>query len=234
VETHYVANVSHVREVTLLGTADLTYWQRQLRDEHVVPLDSAGRAQLMITAASMKFMGVAFSEISLCVLLTDAASAAAGAFLVQAFNSSRVFAWCERVLFSTPYQQARCAVSTAAPIRLELQQAGRVVLHAEMGSTARRIVRTGDEGWSGPVHLPKRNGDGKRTGRYFLAKIYGATSVYPFVPREDVCTIATSANHPALRSLAESGFAAGEWVVREDATHAKSKTYRGATAAHRP
>jgi len=224
-ETRYVANVRHVLEVTLLGTADLAYWQRYLGDERLVPQDSNGQAELMITAASMKFMGVAFSEISLCVLVTDAATATPGAFLLQAFNSSRAFAWCERVLFSTPYQHARCSVSTGTPISIELRQAGRVLFHARMG-TPRPPNRTGEEGWAGRVYLPSRRGDGKGDGRYFMAKLHGATRAYPFIPTDDVCTIDAPENQPAWCALTASGFCAREWVVRDDATHAKSKTGR--------
>jgi len=41
----WVAELSHVREVTQLGTADLPYWQDRLREEKLDPAERDGQAQ---------------------------------------------------------------------------------------------------------------------------------------------------------------------------------------------
>ena len=50
----YAAEVDHVREVSLRGSADLAYWQARLNDADLTPLASGGRAQILIIAAGMK------------------------------------------------------------------------------------------------------------------------------------------------------------------------------------
>jgi len=84
----YVANVPHVREVSLLGTGP------------------DGGSRLLI-AADMRFFGVPFGEVSLSILTGENE-----AQLVQAWNSVRFFAWCERTFFSTPYAHGNVRVTT--------------------------------------------------------------------------------------------------------------------------
>ncbi len=65
--------------------------------------------------------------------------------------------------------------------------------------------------------------------KYFVAKVSGATVVYPFDNTLDTISINSTADHEFLRMLAESNFTGREWSIRTDAKHAKSKTY---TIAH--
>src|SRR5947209_20045135 len=94
----YVADLAHVREVSLFGTADLAFWQDRLRFEGLIPTESDGHAQLWVVAADAKFMGVRFRELSFSVLASrhEAGASQDGAFLVRAFNSCRLFAFSER------------------------------------------------------------------------------------------------------------------------------------------
>src|SRR5438874_1002571 len=66
----WVAELSGVREVSLLGTADLAFWKEQLMKENLVPAENNGRAQLLIVSADMRFMGVRFREVSFSVLVS--------------------------------------------------------------------------------------------------------------------------------------------------------------------
>lgn len=43
----YVAELSHVREVSRLGLADFGFWSERLRGEGLTPVEHAGRAQRM-------------------------------------------------------------------------------------------------------------------------------------------------------------------------------------------
>src|SRR5262245_46794714 len=151
----YVAELSHVREVSLLGTADLTFWKDRLRREELIPTEQDGRAQILILAAHSKFMGVRFTEVSFSVLVSQAeqASRREGAFLVQAFNSSRLFAFCERAFFATPYYHGDCHVSTTAPVSIQIIRGGGLVFRG--AAAAREPSRSGPDGWAGPVFLPR-------------------------------------------------------------------------------
>jgi hypothetical protein len=222
----YVADLKHVREVSLLGTADLAFWADRLRKEGLVPAEQDGKAQLLVIAADAKFLGVRFRELSFSVLVSGHGH---GAFLIQAFNSSRLFAFCERAFFSTPYYHGDVRVSAAFPASIELTAGGGAVFRARMqGASApgEGLARGGEDGWEGPVFLPAgRHGKG-RPGNLFFARIRGHTRAYPFLPSGDSLTVRPSADSGALQALADSHFAGMEWAVREDATHAKSKTYK--------
>src|SRR5688572_579796 len=98
----YVAELQHVREVSLLGTADLAYWEERLASHGLQAADHDGRAKILIIAAEGKYLGLRFRELSFSVVayeLDEKLRRRDGAFLVQAFNSSRLFAFCERTLF---------------------------------------------------------------------------------------------------------------------------------------
>ena len=84
-------------------------------------------------------------------------------------------------------------------------------------------MRAGEESWEGPVFLPPRGAAKDR--RLFFGRLSGHTVVYPF-SRDDRFAIEASAGGGVLRPLADSEFHPQEWVVRADATHGKSKTYR--------
>src|SRR5215218_5136234 len=124
----YVAQLAHVREVSLLGTADLAYWTERLRSERLTPDECEGNAQVLVIAADARFKGMRFREVSFSILVHrpgaaaavtgDAAAGDAG-FLAHAFNSSRFFAFCERAFFSTPYYHGRIAVSATVPASIE-------------------------------------------------------------------------------------------------------------------
>jgi hypothetical protein len=229
--TRYVAEVPRVREVSLRGTANLAFWRERVSTEDLVPAERDGKAQIMIVGATMRFMGIRFTEISFSVLLSghEEAAGQGGAFLFQAFNSSRLFAWCERVLFATPYLHAHGHVSVSAPISMQLVLGGELAFRAEMQSDSkkphRQPTRRGEETWEGPVFLPRDCRDHGSKGRFFFAKLKGQTTAYPFVRAEDALSIMPSQEAGIFQALLDSGFTGEEWVVREDATHGKSKTH---------
>jgi hypothetical protein len=230
----WAAELAHVREVSLLGTADLAYWKDRLLEEGLLPAESDGRAQLLIIAADSKFMRVRFRELSFCVLVSrqDHGIRQDAAYLVRAFNSCRFFAFCERVFFSTPYYHGDVRVSASLPTSVHLVKNGEVVFAAEMGADpsgrGREPSRCGDDGWDGPVFLPKGGRRGGRQGKVFIARLRGYTRIYAFLPDTDSVAIRPSPDSEVLQALNDSQFVAREWIIREDATHAKSKTYRRA------
>ncbi len=64
----YVADISNVREISLLGTADLNFWNLQLRDQQLELTEFGGRAQILVIAAELKFWGIRFREINFSIL----------------------------------------------------------------------------------------------------------------------------------------------------------------------
>ncbi|HEX6097792.1 MAG TPA: hypothetical protein VF432_15815 [Thermoanaerobaculia bacterium] len=189
----YVADLAHVREVTLVCAADLAYWRGRLRRERLEPLDVGGRAEVLVVAAEGVFRGIAFRELSFSVTVADDE-----AYLFEAYNSNRFFAWSERAFFSTPYQHGRVGVRTD-PAAITVS--GRAI--AEMASARRGTVAP--EEWRGVLHLAR--------GRFFHAILAGETE-----------RIAVS----SADRFAVDGMEPQEWRIRRDAWHAKSKTFPAA------
>jgi hypothetical protein len=228
----WVAEVSHVREVSLLGTADRDFWKDRLTKENLVLVEKDGKAQLLIVSADMRFMGVRFQEVSFSVLVSgpNVGARRDAFFLVHAFNSCRLFAFWERVFFSTPYYHGDIHLSTAVPCSIQLIKGGHLALRAEMqidvSSPGREPFCSGEEGWDGPIFLPGRRQGKDGQGKVFFGKLLGYTHRYPFLHTNDLLTIRPSQGNEVLQALVDSHFVAEEWVVREDALHAKSKTYK--------
>ena len=63
----YPVEISPVREVTLVGTADLSFWTDRLRTEKLRPADHDGQAQLYISAVASRFKGIPFREVSISI-----------------------------------------------------------------------------------------------------------------------------------------------------------------------
>ena len=224
IDIRYVAEPKHVREVTLIGTTDLGFWSEHLKAEGLEPVRCGDDGQIVVVAAEMVYLGLRFTEISFSVRAVLAKSrGSAGMRLLHAFTSSRVFAWCERTLFATPYGYGECHVSVSGPTAVRLDAQGERVLNAEMSSVERPAIRSGEESWEGPVFLPPNRSANE--SRLFFGRLRGHTVVYPF-SKGDGFAIQAFAGGGVLQSLADSRFHPQEWVVRADATHGKSKTYR--------
>jgi hypothetical protein len=230
----WAAELAHVREVTLLGTADLAFWKHWLMQQDLRPSEHDGHAQLLIVAADSKYMGVCFRELSFSVLVStqEVGVEQDAAYLVRAFNSCRLFAFCERVFFSTPYRHGDVRVSASSPVAVHLVKNGEVVFRAQLEADASGLEREtshrGEDGWEGPIFLPETWRGKGRQGKLFFARLQGDTKTYPFLPSKDLLTINPSPACDVLQALAASHFVAKEWVVREDASHARSKTYKRA------
>ena len=231
-EVKWAAELAHVREVSLRGTADLAFWKGRLSREGLTPAERDGRAQVLVIAADGRFHGVRFRELSFSVVVTpphEGPPTRDAAFLVRAFNSSRLFAFCERTFFSTPYYHGDVRLSASVPASVELTVKGRAVFAAHMGLPAegpqRAPSRVGEAGWEGPVFLPRKAAGNDHAGRYFVARIRGETQTYPFEATDSV-QITPSADGDVFSALAASEFVAEEWALRPDASHAKSKTMK--------
>jgi hypothetical protein len=228
----YIAQLQHVRELALIGTADLAFWTQKLQPEDLVPAPTEGSARILISGIASRYMGLPFRELIIAIFAAPAeGDERNGAYLVQAFNSSRLLAWSERTFFSTPYVHGQVDVAIGPATSLHVGQAGQVLLRAEFagrGSESRSPLRTGEELWEGPIYPPSPANVEPTRRKVFFARIGGQTETFSFDPERDSLTLPPHATMPVVGWLVESGFVVQEWAIRSDAHHARSKTYRRA------
>jgi len=223
----WAATLAQVREVSLIGGANLAFWSDRLKAQGLLLREINGKAQIMILGAAAKFAGLKFREISISIQAARSGgqSRQEEVFLLSAFNSNRFFAFCERFFFSTPYHHAKVDLDSA-PASLRIAGKSSIAFLAHMsGNTTPNPSQQSDEQWQGAVHLPNMK-RGSNTERFFFARLAGHTQRYPFLPSADSLTINPLASGDVLSALIESRFTPTEWIVRPDATHAKSKTYQ--------
>ena len=226
----FVAVLNGVREVSLRGLADAGCWGPLMRAADLQLARKNGQAQVLLSAVESRYMGIAFRELSISLLVRHPEGHATGNcyYLACAFNSSRLFAFVERTYFRTPYFPARIEVDVRLPVSFAANRRDGLLVSAKMApdaSAPRDPIRCGDESWEGPIFLPPSRGAGRRQRKWFAARLAGDTQVYPFVPQRDEVEVIPSRGHPVVQLLAESDFAGQEWIVRESAIHARSKTY---------
>jgi hypothetical protein len=222
----WVARLERVHDVTLLGSADLAYWRRRLESEELAPANFDGRARITVAVVRSRYMFVPFREISFSVLVEpfDDRCGEQSAFLIQAFNSCRFFAFCERRFFSTPYLHADVNMQAQIPVSVELRIKDGTIFHARMAShDSPSPVDARMGGWEGIVHLPTLGAS--RPRRLFKARISGSTQSIPFLPGRDSLTMKHSAFTALPQRLQDSGFSPELWEIRQAATHMKSVTY---------
>ncbi len=222
------AQLNHVQEVSILGSANLGFWQKRLAGEELTPVDREGRATILIVGAAGRFMGVRFRELSVSVFVASAE--VTSYFLVRAFNSNSFFAFCERLFFSTPYDGASVRVVHDIPTTISVTHHGRTSFHASMRHTDTIATRTPiqefEEALVARVNLPSGMPSTSRHAKMFFARIGGSTKVYPFLAGEDTILIHPQKDGDAFHILSESAFVPEAWIIRSNASHAKSKTYK--------
>ncbi len=225
----YIAEVRNSQEVSLYGSADLTFWTKQLLPEKLVPVEKNGQAQLMISAVASRWLGVPFSEFMIAVLANPVdhsplVGSSPGMYLLTAYNTSRPFTFIEQRYFLTPYThgvvQVECGQTPS--FRLKLRP-GEVVSAVRKSQFPLRP--TVDEIWEGPIYLPPRPAKARLPGKLFYARLAGLTEISPFQTSEDSFCATATASDPVFGWLMESGFAGREWHIRSAATHARSQTY---------
>lgn len=232
-QPNYDVEVSNVREVVLLGSADLSFWRDHLRPAGLYPVSDNGKAQIVMAATEARFMGLRFREmpISIPVSLTDGGKQA-GFYLIHATNSIKFFACVERARFGTPYYHGKIEMSPELPASFRLTGADDALLAVTMdpSATSRPVVESWlGQDWEWPVFLPVANTGTDDAGNVFYARVRGQAGCYRF-ESEDAVTIKPSRQHPVLQWLIDSQYTPTHWCLREGATHGKSKTVRRGAA----
>lgn len=212
----FVAVVENVKELRLIGSANLDFWNQYLADKPYQAFDNKGFAEITIAATELIWKGFQFNEltITLAIAKKNTSIQEVSVFLIHAFNSNRFFAFCERVFFSTPYYFGKINLSENLPCRMSLEN----LFEAKMSGGERQINQVEDN-WEGAVFLPKNRGE-----KYFIAKLTGESQVCPF-DESDKIELKSDADHLIFDSLIKSDFTGKEWRMRSNAFHAKSKTY---------
>lgn len=223
----WAAKLDHVQEVSILGSADLGFWQQQLAGESLAPVNREGRASVLIVSAAGRFLGVWFREVSVSVFV--ASEEVTSYFLVRAFSSCSVFAFCERLFFSTPYVGGKVGVVHEIPTAICVARGGHPLFQASMRPTdsnaTRMPTREFDESLIARVYVPSGKTSTSRHAKMFFAQIGGSTKIYPFLVGEDTLVIDPQEDGDPFHLLVESAFVPETWMVRSNASHAKSKTY---------
>ena len=225
----YHVTVHQVQEVSLFGSADLSYWRKALVDYALHPAQRNGTAELIVSATRARFMGKCFRELSFSVVVTEmeGTDRRDGVFMFHAYNSSSFFAWVERTFFHTPYVAGDLTVSAGESPFVLLRERREAVFHAQCGSkdlaTPRIPERVDEVLWEVPIHLPSKN-PAKGRHRLFWARICGATSFLTFDPQQDLWEVDRKPPHRGFDVLAACDFRPREWQIRPAATHSKAKT----------
>jgi hypothetical protein len=221
----YITTISQVREVTLLGSADLTFWQDHLAHEGLAPTPANGRAQLIVSAPDLRWSGMRFHELSLGVIVGQppAGTPPAGLYLAYAANSSRLLAFLERRLFHTPYEYQAVCVDATHPASISLTTRAGVSVRAAMAASATPLWSR-DDTWEGSIFLPTPPVRRARC-RWFRARLGGLTLAYAFNPAADTLTLNPAGGAGVPQLLIDSQFTPEEWRLRAHATHARSRTY---------
>jgi hypothetical protein len=225
------AQLQHVREVSVIGTANLSYWQDRLRKEDLSPADDNGQATILIVAAAGTYLRCPFRELSISVRVHrhPGGNDNHTYFLIQAFNSNRFFAFCERTLFSTPYDHAVIAVEHENPTSVHVAKRHKSLLSASMSAQhsapSRSPLRERHEAIDACILLPRPKHRARTASRMFFARLSGYTRTFAFQRECDTLSIGDTSDDECCGGLAESDFVATTWMIRSDANHSKSKTY---------
>ena len=220
ISVQYAADLKNVTEVTLHGTADLSFWQAVLDKEGLLPYYETGKVVLLLSAIDAKWRGFKFKEfvIAVGVSNTEDGTSLDGYYLPRAFNSSKLLGFSERVFFKTPYFHGNIRLQNRIPAFIRLRAGSEVILHAEMSIPDTPPMVEYLE-WRGPIFLPNKRGK-------FFAILAGEAEIYPFSSEVDTFEINASTHHEIFQQLIESNFTGSVWVLRNNSRHAKSKTYK--------
>lgn len=222
------AEIHNVCEMTLLSTADLTVWRDYLSAYSLVPADYNGRSVVLMICSEMEYMKKSFREFSVSVLVEAIKhhSGSEGAFLLYALKTNRLFAWSERVFFSTPYYFGRISFDSARLSRADIFYGNdHLFTICNSISSSRLPEFENEDKWKGPIYLPFRNGQNQSRNKWFYSKLSGYTRKYSFSAAEDSVILNNSSSNEAIQLMVKSGLKGHQWIIRKRAVHFKSRTY---------
>jgi hypothetical protein len=217
----YCAEIKNVREICLIGSADFEFWKTHLGRLQIAPTNVAGRARVLISVVKIKWMGIAFEELSIAIAIDGPDSSTPSVYLASAFSTSRLLAWCERTFFQTPYEHAQITLQVEQPWSFELRDGTLATLAVYCQQAV--LTETIEDDWTGAIFLPPKGRGSRR--KFFHARLTGPIQLAPFTATAGEFKLQPSPQQPVMQLLIDSHFAPTEWRVRPVATHARSKTF---------
>lgn len=221
----YVAEISDVREVTLMGASEFAPWEAELRPLGLTPLRRDDRAEMFVSVAAASWKGKRFREVAVGVSVSRSPDGESldGYYMACAFHSSRLFAWIERTCFKAPHRAADVTLNEQVPAQFDIRCGGHCGIGASMGA-AREPIREGDERWELPIYVPSRIGSDGAKRSYYYARARGLARIYEFDSANDVIVFNQGAGDREVAKLAECRFVGAEWLIRNNGVHARGKT----------
>ena len=224
----YIGQLYGVRELALLGTADLSWWRDHLASEELEPVDVDHGAQVIVTGLDSNWMGMPFRDISVSVSARCLyGSKEEGYLLARGFNASRFIAFFERRWFKSPYRfraDLHVELGDHSTIRLGNDPSPDLLLELGPREPEENPVPAEEMGYTGPLFIPK--GLDRTKNRWFMVKIHGLTSTIDYDAKRDRFEISSECTDPILSGLRASQFRGIQWFVRQNATHKRSKTFQ--------
>jgi hypothetical protein len=223
----FIATVKNVKEVALVASANLAFWREKLATGHLFPYNRNGKAELLMSANSFLYQGKKTNEfiVSLTVSKHPDGASMDGAFLLQAFNSSRLFAWIERTFFQTPYNSAAIRLENSIPAFFILSHKREQLIEANMVEIVQRSGKE-DQLWEGPIFLPQPGDLHSKSLNFYNARLGGPTDIYPYNPDQNAFNLHFHPSYPFIQWLTDSDCKPLEWRIRNNAAHARSQTYQ--------
>lgn len=227
----YTIVLENVQEVCLLGRADLEFFTRLLAPEGLHPTVHEGHAVLMLCAVDAVYGGTRYREAPLTVFTSrePGGSERDGAFLLRAYNTSRFFAWVERVRNHAPYYHARIPRSYQQEHSfIQLVRHNKPVLDARMSGKASGSPASNSL-FEGPLQFPvalvskpspkDASKNAAPMGEQMWARLEGPMMVYPFLPGEDTLQLGEASLDRFAELLQASHFEPRAWWLREKGKH---------------
>lgn len=201
--TKYIAQLKKVRELTLLGAAELSWWRDYLAAEELEPIEVDGQAQVMVTGLDSQWMGIPFRDLSVAVAARSPSGLSAdGFFFARAFNASLFHSGFERWWFHLPYSCRAVRVELGTKASMRLGHEPDVDLFAEMEPREPSVEPPQEMGYTGPLFLPK----GRTKRRWLMVRIHGLTSTFDFDAERDRFEVRSDIADPVLAGLHASRF----------------------------
>lgn len=209
----YITVVEPVHEITLIGHIEYDRWKSLFQSEEFYPETQNNRIELVLSAVDSSYMGIRFKEFSVSFRLCKNEF-----FLVDAYNSRRLFAWAERNFFATPYYNGHLLIQSH---HLDIRKGKSRLMVASLPESA-PVIEENHEVNEWKIWLPKKLRKQVNVPHYFHAKLEGHTQYY------DVASGSINFNKDSgisiFDDLNKSDFVLTHWLIREGAIHSKSKT----------
>ena len=219
-EPAYDVVVDPMAEVCLRGVGDAAWATARLSPEALKPKLDGARATILLCATSGRF-GRSFDEVIYSVEVEDPTGGGGeAAFLLQAFNSVRSYAWIERKRNRSPYEYGEISVESGVG-------RGAFSLHTKAGFQLTAALGPRDVGglhqdvsFDGAIYLPQALNPREDVGEYFLARLDGEAEVFAFDSTVD--TFSFQGEGPLATLLTEGHFTPELWILRPTSRHAKT------------